>query len=162
MTAPNELEECVPTLVVDTCVIVDMFLSSRPRHEIASRLLIEIRNSNSVVRIPAFAMFEISHAIKQEKRLNNGQIISTDHINAGEENGLRLDLVPVDEKFAQKFLDLELPEIRAGDLVFAALAKGEGLPVVTEDQRFKQDAKSAGIQVFAIRQYLEHAFGVQV
>lgn len=150
------------TIVLDTCVLVDMFMVSRPRHKVASRLHQEMNSSRSVAKVPAFAIFEVVHAIKQAFRVNNGKMLPKNHQNFGEENGLNIELVPVDEKFTQKFLDLDLPEIRAGDLVFAALAKGESLPLVTEDQPFYRKAKEAGILVFTISEYLEHTFNVKV
>jgi predicted nucleic acid-binding protein len=102
--------------------------------------------------MPSFALFEISHAIRQEKRLSNGKLIVGN--GAGEENGLSVDLVPVDENFVHKYLDVVLPEMRAGDLTFAALAKGDGLPLVTEDVPLIKAAKAADVQAFTIDEFL--------
>ncbi|RTL32719.1 MAG: PIN domain-containing protein [Rhodocyclaceae bacterium] len=145
-------------VVLDTCVIVDMFMHGRPRHAKAVRLKETITASNITVRIPAFAMFEISHAVRQEKRLNGGQIVEGAAWE-GVSNGLEIDAVPIDESFINRYLDVGLPEMRAGDLVFAALAKGEGLPLVTEDRNFLTAAETAGIQVFSIDAYLNHVLG---
>jgi predicted nucleic acid-binding protein len=147
-------------IVLDTCVLVDMFMSTRPRHATASRLHTEMVQNGLVARIPAFALFEVWHAIHQEKRLNGGKLLSKGNI--GLANGLTFDLVPVDESFTKNFLDLDLPEIRAGDLVFAALAKGEGLPLVTEDESFRKKAQDTGIQVYTTGEYLQYAFGITV
>lgn len=139
-------------VVFDTCVIVDMFMPTRPRHQHAALLHAEMKKRNIKVRIPAFALFEISHAIRQEKRLSGGSLLSGDL--AGEANGLSIDLVAVDEGFVKRYLDLNLPELRAGDLVFAALAKGDALPLVTEDGPFRAAAELTGIQVYSAKEYL--------
>lgn len=143
------------TIVLDTCVLVDMFMSSRPRHRQAIELRSLIRAKSIRVRIPAFAMFEVTHAIRQEKRLSNGVLLSGSE--AGEANGLSVELVAIDEAFIQRHLTLDLPETRAGDLVFLALAKGESMPLVTEDIPFRTIAAKAGVSVFGIDEYLHSA-----
>lgn len=148
----------MPAVVLDTCVIVDMFMHSRPRHAKAVRLKETITASNITVLIPAFAIFEISHAVRQEKQLNGGQVVQGVAWE-GVSNGLNVDPVPIDESFVHRYLDVSLPEMRAGDLVFAALAKGEGLPLITEDKRFLTAAETAGIKAFSIDAYLNHVLG---
>jgi rRNA-processing protein FCF1 len=73
---------------------------------------------------------------------------------AGLANGLEIELVAVDEKFVEKYLDVTLAEMRAGDLVFAALAKGDSLPLITEDRPLRSAAESSGIQVYSTNEYL--------
>ena len=105
-------------VVLDSCVVVDMFMVTRPRHEQAKRLRFELARAGITARMPSFALFEISHAIRQESRLSNGMLL--DGAESGKENGLSIDLVPIDEAFIHKYLGIPLPELRAGDLTFAA------------------------------------------
>jgi predicted nucleic acid-binding protein len=142
----------MPQIVLDTCVVVDMFMSTRPRHVQATQLRLALAKAGITARMPSFTLFELSRAIRQEKRLSNGKLI--DGPESGEENGLSVDLVPIDEAFVHKYLDVNLPEMRAGDLTFAALAKGDRLPLVTEDAPLRKAAKAAGIGVFTIEEYL--------
>jgi len=139
-------------VVLDSCVVVDMFMVTRQRHPQAKQLQHELAKTGITVRIPSFSLFEISHAIRQEKRLSNGKLI--DGAEGEEQSGLSVNLVPIDEAFVHKHLDVTLPEMRAGDLTFAALAKGDGLPLVTEDAPLSKAAKAAGIRVFTINEYL--------
>jgi predicted nucleic acid-binding protein len=141
----------VQSAVIDTCVIVDMFLNDRPRHAKALVLRREMRRLGIRARVPAFALFEVAHAIRQQRRLSTGQLVEE-----GEENGVALDPVAVDEQFFERYFDLSIPEMRAGDLVFASLAKKEGLPLVTEDRPFFEQAKLGGITVFDIDGYIAH------
>ncbi len=145
-------KQFMTTIVLDTCVLVDIFMATRPRHLIATELRNFIQCNSVKVRVPAFAMFELHHAIRQEQRLSDGKLLTGS--DAGEQNGISVELVPIDDAFAQRHLTLDLPEVRAGDLVFLALAKGENLPLITEDQPFKRKASNAGVRVFGIQEYL--------
>ena len=53
----------------------------------------------------------------------------------------------------RRYFDVNLPELRAGDLVFAALAKGDALPLVTEDVALAEGARAAGITVLSTVEY---------
>ena len=150
----------MPVAVIDTCVIVDMLLESRPRHREALRLRREMRRVGARARIPTFALFEFHHAIRQERRISGAKMQWS--ADPGAEFGVGLELVNIDEAFAKRYLDLDLPEIRAGDLVFAAIAKGEGLPLITEDLPFAKVAAKAGIRVLSTAEYADELAGVTV
>jgi predicted nucleic acid-binding protein len=139
-------------VILDSCVVVDMFMVTRQRHEQAKQLRLEIIKANVTVRMPSFFLFEVSHALRQEKSLSNGKLI--DRGVGGVENGLSFETVPIDDAFIRKYFDVSLPEMRAGDLIFAALAKGDGLPLITEDKKLRKLAQAAGIRVFTINEYL--------
>ena len=94
--------------------------------------------------------------MRQEMRLNSGNL--RDPGSQGQENGLDIELVPVDESFIKRYYNVALPELRAGDLILAALAKGDQIPLVTEDRELLVKSKSAGIAAFTITEFLqEHA-----
>jgi predicted nucleic acid-binding protein len=133
-------------VIVDTCVIVDMLLSSRPRHAQADALRKIFAERNILARVPYFAVFEVSHAIRQEKRLTKATFVPEEEIPA--------ELVPVDQKFLKAYFDESLPEMRAGDLVFASMAHKDKLPLVTEDAGLAAAAKAAGIDVKSIAEML--------
>jgi len=124
----------VRNAVIDTCVLVDLLMATRKRHDNARKLRKELLRLDVIARVPAFAIFEISH-------------------DTGGAEGLSIEFVPVDDDFVRKYFNFDLPEVRAGDLVFAALAMGEALPLITEDNDFAQKAKLAGIEVFSIDEY---------
>ena len=146
------------TLVIDTCVLVDMLISTRPRHERARRLRKEIVERGAVILVPSFAMFELSHALRQDLKLNSGKFAIS--YGLGPENGLDLEFVPTDVEFVRSSLALELPELRAGDLVFAALAKGRNLTLVTEDKALSLGSREVGINCLSIKECLVSVFGV--
>ena len=134
-------------VVVDTCVIVDMLVASRPRHKQADLLRRLFSERKIRARIPYFAIFEISHALRQEKRLSEAKFLADEEIPA--------ELVPVDREFLKAYFDETLPEMRAGDLVFASMAHVDKLPLVTEDAGLAKSARAAGIDVKSIAEMLE-------
>lgn len=77
-------------------------------------------------------------------------------------SGVSVEFVPIDEAFVKKYFDVNLPEMRAGDLIFAALAKGDALPLVTEDINLANAAKTAGIRVLSIAEYEQELSRVAV
>ena len=147
----------MPSAVIDTCVVIDMLMSTRPRHPQASRLRRELIRVNVVAKLPMFAIFEINHATRQEQRLSRGKLVT-----GADTGGFSVDFVPVDEAFVKKYFDVNLPEMRAGDLLFASLAKGEGLPLITEDLEFAKIAKTAGIRVLSTSEYEQELATVAV
>ena len=141
----------MPTAVIDTCVMIDMLMASRPRHAEAMKLRLEMARVNATARLPMFAIFEINHATRQQDSLSRG--IAGPFPNIDGVAGIPVDFVPIDEAFIRRYFDVNLPELRAGDLVFAALAKGDALPLVTEDAALAEGARAAGITVLSTVEY---------
>ena len=138
--------------VLDTSALMDILLADRPRHPEGLRLLTYLRATDTVPRIPIFAMFEIASALNQEKRAGRSEISKAIE---GETNGLSIENVPIDEAFFTKYFDSKLPHLRAGDMIFLALAKGDGSPLVTEDRELLAAAKQAGVEAFTITDFLQ-------
>lgn len=76
-------------------------------------------------------MFEIASAMRSELQRNGGRLVKGEP--ASFETVLQFDIVPVDQAFFQKYYHESLPHLRAGDLVFAAMARVDGVPLITED-----------------------------
>ena len=143
--------------VIDTCVMIDMLMSTRARHAEAMRLRVQLARLGVIARLPMFAIFEINYATRQEDLQAKGVLGLQENIDGAP--GIRIEFVPIDEAFVRKYFDVNLPQMRAGDLVFAALAKGDALPLVTEDKTLAVTAKSGGIRVLSTAEYrkeLEH------
>ena len=58
----NKNEKRNPTIVVDTSVMVDMFVADRPRHHNALRLAKKFREFDFRPTLPCHAFFEIACA----------------------------------------------------------------------------------------------------
>ena len=136
--------------VVDTSVLVDIFLVSRPRHLIAIRLVPLVNSDLLEVWVPFSSAFELSAAIKNEKLSKPIDIDKSIQWT----KPFKLLQIPIDENFFNKYFDISLPYIKAGDLLFLALAKGENIPLVTEDERLRMRALEAGVAAHTTEDFL--------
>jgi predicted nucleic acid-binding protein len=142
-------------VVLDTSVLVDIFLTSNPRHAKASGMKRLIASAGLKVRLPAHGMFELAAAMKQQKISANGRALVFNPA-ISEADPLHIEPVAVDEKFFEDYFSVDLPYLKGGDLIFVALAKGDGIDLVTEDKKQYAAAKQAGVSVFDIEEYILH------
>jgi predicted nucleic acid-binding protein len=71
-----------------------------------------------------------------------------------ENDPLQITPIPIDETFVTKYYAVDLPYLKAGDLIFVAMAKGDGSVLITEDDTQYKKAKEAGVTVYRIKEYL--------
>lgn len=142
--------------VVDTCVVIDMILSTRARHNAATRLVHHFWDIGMTFPFPLSALFEVQSALRQEGREVTWN--QEDAIQPGPgvtRTPLPLALVSVDMDFFNYFFDPALPNVRAGDLIFLSMAAKYSAPLITEDNDLHKEATAAGLQTFRIDEYLE-------
>lgn len=145
-------------MVIDASVLIDMFLTSRPRHCRALKLVQLIKKSGLTVIVPMHAILEVKCAIDNERQtpthgdLHDGLFT--------EESPLNCRCVPIDKTFIHEYVDLSVPHIRAGDLPYVLIAKKHKCPLVTEDHGQYDVAKRAGVATYNIDEYLELTSGV--
>ena len=48
---------------------------------------------------------------------------------------LGVEIIPIDMDFVHNYMDHNLPYMKAGDLIFVAIAKKEKLALLTEDKK---------------------------
>lgn len=138
-------------VVVDTPVLLDMALESRPRHGQA-RVLGEYLIAHDIgVTIPMTAFFELHAAARNEHMEGR----SGKFVFPSEEHPLLVDAVPIDEAFVTTYLDDTLPYVRAGDLLFLSIAAHDKLALVTEDRTLHARATEGGIEAFTIDEFTE-------
>ena len=95
---PSERVPSGPAVIVDTCVLVDIALSTRGRHAQAAELARCLIRKGIVIRAPMHAAFEFMCAIRQEVRQLGGSHSSW---AAGRDENQRIDIwpVPIDATF---------------------------------------------------------------
>ena len=141
-------------VVVDTSVLVDMFLTNRPRHKTAEPLIDLIRSGSLEILAPFHSLFELTAAIKNEKQSAPITVNSAVTRDAT----LAIRYVPIDAAFFDRYFTLDVPYLKAGDLLFLLLAKGEQVPLVTEDRTLRERAQEAGAEAFAVEAFLTKFF----
>jgi hypothetical protein len=101
--------------------------------------------------VPAHGWFEFHHAV-----LDLGiQDPKAQTRWPSDEHPIDWHLVFIDDVFIELYFDRELPKMKAGDLIFVALAKGEGRTLITEDGTMLKEAKRAGVEALTIQEYLD-------
>ena len=148
---PNAYEGKV--VIVDASVLVDFVLENSPRHNGAVRLFTFLLKHQIRVRIPFHAAFEHMSAIRRNVWFEDGQQAP----HARQDNqGLQVQLfaVPIDNAFIERYPTVGLPYMKAGDLLYLAMAKADGAPLITEDQELYDKAQKAGITTFKVSEYV--------
>ena len=146
--------------VIDTCVILDMFLIHRPEHARAARLVEELNERNIEVLLPMHAFFELTSAIMCEKRLAQGRGL-VGNAAISKEQPLKLTQVPIDLKFVDRYATGQMPDLASGDMIFVLLAYHDGLDLVTEDAKMLREAQRFGVAAFNVSDYLSRLDSVR-
>jgi predicted nucleic acid-binding protein len=136
--------------IIDTSVLIDVFLASADRH-IQAKLLGElIIGRGERIPMPLHGLFEIASALKRQGMEGALQF----NANIPETRPFPTQPVPIDEAFFEKYHDPSLPYTKAGDLIFLSIAKKDKRDLITEDKKLYRNAKAAGVSVFTIAEYL--------
>ena len=141
-------------VVVDTCVLVDFALETAERHPdavLVFRLLTERRIR---IRAPYHAAFEFLATVRRSVLLDGATQASHSGM-ADHSLVVAVHTVPINSAFTDHYTTTGLPHLKAGDLIFLALARGDGATLITEDNDLHNKAPLAGVRCFKMRQYIE-------
>lgn len=141
-------------VMADTSVMVDIVLTSRPRHADGDKLRAYLKANNLRLRFPMHGMFELGAALHNEKIGAKGAKLPFNQ-NMPEASPLEADPIAVDQAFFAKYFDPGLPYLKGGDLIFVAMAKKDGAVLITEDTKQYDAAKAAGVEVYRIAAFLK-------
>jgi predicted nucleic acid-binding protein len=135
-------------IVIDTSIILDILLTSRPGHRFGKLIGVYLIDNGVRITVPLHAMFEIKSALlhaKHDAAAKGGEIRINEDVS--ESTPLQYNFIPIDNAFFEKYFDAELPHIKAGDYMNVALAKADGLTLLTDDPVQYDAAKEAGVKV---------------
>lgn len=138
----------VKHVVVDACVLTDIFIKTRKRHCLAEQFKNMMTEKNIRPLIPIHAAFEVKSAIENECLQHPNEVYN--YIDP-----LKMDHVWLDRKFLEEYWDLSVPYIKAGDRYYILIAKKRNIPLVTEDSTQKKVAVKSGVKAFTIKEFLE-------
>ena len=139
--------------VVDTCVLVDFALETAERHLDAVLLFRLLTERRIRIRAPYHAAFEFQAAVR--KQVLNGATQAPHAEMADQSLVVAVHAVPINSAFTNHYGTVGLPQLRAGDLIFLALARGDGATLITEDNDLHTKALLAGVRCLKMRQYIE-------
>jgi predicted nucleic acid-binding protein len=142
-------------VVVDTSVLVDFALESAKLHADAVLLFRLLLERGIRIRAPYHAAFEFLATVRRQV-LFEGAIQSSQAGVADQSLVVAVHAVPINSAFSNHYTTTGLPQLKAGDLLFLALARGDGATLITEDIDLHKKAVATGVRCFKIRQYLEN------
>jgi predicted nucleic acid-binding protein len=140
-------------VIVDTQVLIDFVFRTRPRHHLSVRFFQHMQSTETPVLVPGYAVFEYQSALQEASRDTGAQLSPQAH--ARHPSSVVLYPVSIDEALIKASAYLTLPYLRAGDLVFLALAAILQRPLVTEDVPLFKKASALNLAVNRIEGYLE-------
>jgi predicted nucleic acid-binding protein len=143
-------------IVIDASVLLDIVVRTRPRHKFAKLIGAYLIDNGIRIKVPMHALFDIRSAMlfAKTEAMEKGETVQINE-DIGETTPLNLDPVPVDDHFFRKYYDPAIPYLKAGDYVYVALAKVDGLILLTEDAAQYKAAKKAGVNVFNAEEFRE-------
>lgn len=143
------------TVVIDTTVLIDFALETEPRHANAVELIKGLVERGVRILVPFHAAIEIMCNISGGVK-NNKSIQSPHAANNPNTIQLMLHSVPINLEFMDLYQMADLPYMKAGDILFLALARAGGVPLITEDLKMYEKAKKIiGANAFLVTEYLE-------
>ena len=144
-------------IVIDTCVLIDILISGRSRHDKAILLANKLADDTLKCGIPMHCMFELVSAVRSEFN-SKGAPLKSDFID--EKIPFEFELIPIDDSFLKKYLFETLKKkilvkLKAGDMIFVLLAMRHDAILITEDKPMKKTAESLGLKAVSIKEYLD-------
>lgn len=98
--------------------------------------------------IRSAVIFEKMQALEKKQELKGNESIT-------ETSPLDIDFMPIDWDFVNRYDDPSTPYLKASDLIFVAMAKGDNVILISEDNKQYKVAKSAGVKIYRIQEFLD-------
>ncbi len=137
-------------VLVDSCVFVSAFDPDSHTHAESLALLEYLRAKGRPITMPAHAWFEVQCSL--QKLTDEGRFVGPTF--QGQMN-YPVELIHIDHDFILRYRMAAIPYIKAGDHIFLAIAKVDGLPLITSDAKMISVAKRCGVKVFHIKELVE-------
>lgn len=138
-------------MIVDASALVDIFIKSRERHQYGCQLASYIKKHKVQVIVPTYAILEVKCAVDNERMVSKrGEVSKT----FSESEPLNMKMINIDQKFLREYLDLGIPYIKAGDLIYILIAKKHDGILITEDVRQAKVARSINVETYKIDEFL--------
>lgn len=143
------LQRCV---LVDTCVLVDLMLTTRSRHGTVRSLYQYLSTSGLTILVPAHALFEAKSALMNEKITHDNMLSFNSDLTWRQP--LLIRFIAIDGTFLDLYLGEQLPYLKGGDMIFLAIANRHRVPLITADNAILQKGRELGITVYTPAEYL--------
>ena len=141
------------SFLVDACVILDILLPFRDRHEKASELVKIFIEKKSKCLIPSHAYFEYAVATIVHWK-NDPEEIKKNPPPSNFPAGLLIEVIDLTKIYVDDLFEVMLgqpiPDLKSQDLIYFCIARSKSLPLITEDRKLKKTSKNGGLMAYDI------------
>ncbi len=138
----------VKEIILDTSVLVDVFLKNSERHEKAQEFTSFLLENKIVPKAPMHSLFELSAVMKNKKIVDKNFSMESNF-------PFPIIFVPIDNNFIEKYFDSSLPYLKGCDSIFMSMAKKDSAILITEDLKMIEKSRQAGIEAYCIDDFLK-------
>lgn len=132
--------------------MVDAFDQRSHNHAESLALLEYLHARDLPITMPAHAWFEVQCSL--QKLTEEGRFVGPEFQG---EMRYPVELIHIDQEFILRYRMAQIPYIKAGDHIFVAVAKLDGLTLITSDSKMLAVAKKCGVRVFHPHDLVEHS-----
>ena len=146
-------------VVLDTCILTSCYASHRADHSRALQLVQLLKERDEEVLVPAHAFVEFASAMMCERK----KVLGGAPVQMGAlPDGIlpcRMSIIPIDHAFLFQYVMVpmlagQIIDTSGGDMIFVAVARGHGVPLITEDAKMVKAARAAGVNAMTIDEFL--------
>lgn len=119
-----------------------------PQSWTVNRLMIDVVDK---VRVPMHLFFELECMLMREIQTRGAQPKGTDRITAN--RPFEIEPFRSTSSSSMRIENPALPDVKAGDFIFLAMAKKEGAVLVTSDDKLLKAARKAEIPAFTLAEF---------
>jgi len=113
-------EPIMKPIILDTCVLVAIFMVSEENHRNAKKLADYLIDENIQPRIPMHGFFELACVFKRKETEGPFELQ-----NETNQRPFNMKHINIDHKFFEDYYDPSLPYIKSGDFIFLAMATSQ-------------------------------------
>jgi predicted nucleic acid-binding protein len=153
----TDVLDTTASVVVDTCVLADLLFTNRDRHAEASKACHLLPQLGKRALVPAHGFFELVSVVFAERHRRSAPL---ELASFAKSLPFELDIVDINLKFIESHLIAGLSDREddlnssGGDMVYLALALGQAIPLITEDNRLRVKASRLGISAYTSREFV--------
>lgn len=137
-------------LIVDSNVFISSFQKDSEFRDESIGFLEKILKVGQLITMPAHGLFEILCTLKRLSEHDKQYL----HPVIFGQTEYPIETIHIDKKFIEKYINVEIPYIKAGDHLYLVVAKLNGYPLITRDNGMRKCAKEASIKVFTPTEFL--------
>lgn len=145
--------------LIDACVMIDLVLSFRERHEQAVLLFKRVNERGIKLYIPSHAYFEYAAAVITHFKHEPDKLIASpvkpELLPKCDFEVITLSKDYVDELFSE-LRGKPQPDLKSQDMIYFCIARRQSLWLITEDKKLRRTAIAGGVTALTISEAITY------